>query len=153
MRRSGELIRTLTGHLKAVLSVAIHPNGNTLASSSKDGIIKLWNLQTGELLETFSGFSPLIFSSDGDILISGGKSGTIKIWEQVQTTKNLSIIGEWWEILGVNTNTHPDDVKLAYRRLARLYHPDINNSESAKAAMQAVNQAYHNFQTLVNVEK
>jgi DnaJ-class molecular chaperone len=44
-------------------------------------------------------------------------------------------------------------LKLAYRRLARLYHPDMKNSERAKAAMQAVNLSYQNFQTFVNVQK
>ncbi len=29
----------------------------------------------------------------------------------------------------------PQDFKLAYRRLARLYHPDMNNSEKSKAVM------------------
>ncbi|MCC5665696.1 J domain-containing protein [Nostoc sp. CHAB 5784] len=36
--------------------------------------------------------------------------------------------GEWWEVLGVNQGDRPNVVKLAYRRLARLYHPDVNSS-------------------------
>ncbi len=77
--QTGELIRTLTGYLTAILSVAIHPDGKTLASSSKDEIIRLWNLQTGGILETFSGLSLLAFSADGKTLVSGGKNGRIKI--------------------------------------------------------------------------
>ncbi|WP_339327924.1 J domain-containing protein [Anabaena lutea] len=49
-------------------------------------------------------------------------------------------------MLGVEPKTHPKEVKLAYLRLARLYHPDINSLPSAKTAMQAVNQAYQKFQ-------
>ena len=100
------------------------------------------------MLETISGFSPLAFSPDGKILISGGKAGTLKIWRQVHSSDDLPLTGEWWEILGIKPKTHPKDVKLAYLRLARLYHPDINTSVSAKTAMQAVNQAYQKFQLM-----
>ena len=133
----------------AISAIAIHPDGKIIASSSQDGTIKLWHIQTGELLENLSGFCPLAFSADGKLFISGGKSGTIKIWRQVHNSDDLPpLTGEWWEILGVEPTTHFQDVKLAYRRLARLYHPDINTSVSAKTAMQAVNQAYQKFQLM-----
>ncbi|TAF06574.1 MAG: hypothetical protein EAZ77_11935 [Nostocales cyanobacterium] len=150
--QTGELQCTLTQHSTAVLSIAIHPFAKTIASSSKDGFIKVWNLPTGEILENVSGFAPLVFSPNGKILVSGGKSGTIKIWQQLKNRENLTLTGEWWEILGVDKNAHPQDVKIAYRRLARLYHPDINTTATAKAAMQAINQAYQHFQRLVNVK-
>jgi DnaJ-class molecular chaperone len=53
--------------------------------------------------------------------------------------------GEWWEVLGVVMNAHPNDVKRAYRRLARQYHPDVNRSATAIAMMQAINKAYEDF--------
>jgi WD40 repeat protein len=150
---TGELYCTFIQHSTEVLAIAIHPDGKTIASSSQDGIIKLWNLQNGEILETLSGFSPLVFSPDGKMLVSGGKSGTIKIWQQLKNRENVNLTGEWWEILGVDKNAHGEDVKIAYRKLARLYHPDINNTDTAKAAMQAINQAYQHFQRLVNVNR
>ncbi len=148
---TGKLRCTLEKHSTAISAIAINPDGKTVASSSQDGIIKLWNVQTGELVETISGFSPLAFSANGKILISGGKDGTLKIWRQVHSSDDLPLIGEWWEILDVEPKTHPKDVKLAYLRLARLYHPDINPTISAKTAMQAVNQAYHKFQQQLNI--
>jgi WD40 repeat protein len=150
---SGELYSTLENYSTAISCIAIHPDGKIIASSSQDGIIKLWNIETGELVESISGFSPLTFSTDGKILISGGKAGTIKIWRQVHKDDNLPLIGEWWEILGVEANAIRRDVKVAYLRLARLYHPDINTSTNAKAAMQAVNQAYQKFQNQENLRE
>ncbi|MEH2184250.1 DnaJ domain-containing protein [Nostoc sp.] len=141
--QTGELLSTLTGHSAAVLSVAISPDGKTLASASRDGTIKLWNLHTGELLQNLSGCNPVAFSPDGKTLISGGNGGSIKIWSQFTLDSGLS--GEWWEVLGVNQSDRPNVVKLAYCRLARLYHPDVNSSVSAKASMQAINQAYKEF--------
>ena len=155
--QTGKLLSTLTGHSRAILSVAISPDGKTLASSSRDGIIKLWNLHTGEVLQTLSGCSPVAFSPHGKMLVSGGNGGSIKVWSQMQSfdkfTLDSVLSGEWWEVLGVDQSDRPKDVKLAYLRLARLYHPDVNSSTIAKASMQAINQAYKEFQQQLNTYK
>ncbi|MFH7026590.1 MAG: DnaJ domain-containing protein [Heteroscytonema crispum UTEX LB 1556] len=151
---TGELLCTFTAHSAAIVSLAINPDGKTLASSGTDGIIKLWNLSNGELLQTLSGRSPVTFSLDGKTLVSSGNGGTIKIWRQIQSFHESPldpvISGEWWEVLGVDKTAHPNDVKLVYRRLARQYHPDINDFVGAKAAMQAINLAYKEFQQKLN---
>jgi WD40 repeat protein len=76
--------KTITGHSSWVTSVAISPDGQTLASSSEDKTIKLWNLRTGELLHTLTGHSDKVtsvaISSDGQTLASGSLDKTIKLW-------------------------------------------------------------------------
>jgi WD40 repeat protein len=155
--QTGKLLSTLTGHSTAVLSVAISPDGKTLASSSRDGMIKLCNLHTGELLQTLSGCSPVAFSSDGKTLVSAGNGGSMKVWSQMPSFDKFNLdsvlSGEWWEVLGGNQSDHPNLVKFAYRRLARQYHPDVNNSAIAKASMQAINQAYKEFQEHLKAHK
>ncbi|HYW20578.1 MAG TPA: DnaJ domain-containing protein [Nodularia sp. (in: cyanobacteria)] len=146
--QTGELRCILTGHTTAVVSLAIHPEGKSLASSSSDGVIQLWNLQTGEVIQTLTGFSPVAFSPDGKTLLSGGKHGVIQIWRQVQSDDKLTPVlsGKWWEVLGVDEDAHPENVKSAFHQLARLYHPDINSFASAKSSMQVINRAYQQFQ-------
>ncbi|MEM9217281.1 MAG: AAA-like domain-containing protein [Cyanobacteria bacterium P01_F01_bin.150] len=46
------LVTTLNGHLGRVEDVSFHPSGNLLASSSRDGTVKLWSLNLG--LDTLS---------------------------------------------------------------------------------------------------
>lgn len=48
----------------------------------------------------------------------------------------------YYEALDLADDAGPEAVKLAYRRLARRYHPDVNPAPDATARMQAINEAY-----------
>lgn len=49
---------------------------------------------------------------------------------------------DYYSILGVSKTASADEIKKAYRKLARKYHPDINpNDEEAKRKFQQVNEA------------
>jgi len=75
--------------LSSVYCVAVSPNGKIIASGNGDGMIHLWDLDTGELvLELLvegdrSSVNSITFSPDGKFLASASDS-TIRIWE-VQT--------------------------------------------------------------------
>ncbi|NNH37548.1 DnaJ C-terminal domain-containing protein [Acinetobacter terrae] len=55
-----------------------------------------------------------------------------------------------YEVLGIKRNATPDQIKKAYRKLARKYHPDVSKEADAEEKMQAINVAYD---TLSNEEK
>jgi hypothetical protein len=48
----------------------------------------------------------------------------------------------WYDLLELAADADADAVKIAYRRLARRYHPDVNAAPDATARMQAINEAY-----------
>ncbi|HEY9708509.1 MAG TPA: DnaJ domain-containing protein, partial [Oculatellaceae cyanobacterium] len=145
---NGELLRTIEGQSTGIFSVAFSPDGQTLASGTMKAV-KLWKINTGELIQTLCGCSPVAFSPDGQTLVTGGESGCIKIWRQIlggdESTLDPLLSGEWWDVLGVGIDADPKAVKLAYRQFARQYHPDVNRSASAIAKMQAINKAYEEF--------
>lgn len=49
---------------------------------------------------------------------------------------------DYYKILGVDKTATQDDIKKAFRKLARQYHPDLNpNDANAKEKFQAINEA------------
>ncbi len=55
---------------------------------------------------------------------------------------SLPFEGQWWEVLGVSKYASGDRVKAAYKKLVKLYHPDINPKRDARSRMTAINEAY-----------
>jgi curved DNA-binding protein len=49
---------------------------------------------------------------------------------------------DYYEVLGVARDASQDDIKRAYRRLARKYHPDVSKEENAEARFKEMKEAY-----------
>jgi chaperone protein DnaJ len=51
-------------------------------------------------------------------------------------------LADHYDVLGVDRNATPDEIKKAYRRLARELHPDVNPSSEAQERFKLVTHAY-----------
>ena len=49
---------------------------------------------------------------------------------------------DYYAILGVDRNAKPDDIRKAYRKLAKEFHPDVNKSSGAVDKYKEINEAY-----------
>ncbi|MCB8753271.1 serine/threonine-protein kinase [Planktothrix agardhii] len=87
-------IATLTGNSNDVWSVALSPDGRTLASGSEK-TIKLWDVHSQREIATLTGHSypvwSVAFSPDGRTLASGSGDGTIKLWD-VQSQREIATL-------------------------------------------------------------
>ncbi|NEU83322.1 serine/threonine-protein kinase [Nostoc sp. UIC 10630] len=86
------LLSTLSGHAWAVLTVAFSPDGQILATGSDDNTIKLWAVNTGQLICTLVGHSwsvvAVAFTADGETLLSASCDKTVKLW-RVSTAEEI----------------------------------------------------------------
>ncbi|RIK37084.1 MAG: hypothetical protein DCC55_25315 [Chloroflexi bacterium] len=65
--------------------VALSPDSITLVSGGMDGVVRLWDLQTGQVRHTLHGHTNLItgvdVSPDGRQILSGCSNGMVKLWD------------------------------------------------------------------------
>jgi serine/threonine-protein kinase len=82
---TGQVQRTLDGHLATIQSLSLSQNGQILASASEDNTIKIWDVTTGKLLHTLEGHTEPVWSvalsQDGQTLISGSEDTTVRVWD------------------------------------------------------------------------
>ncbi len=81
----GELSDTFTGET-IIRSVDISSDGKLIASAGNDGILGLWEAETGVCIKNINNGEGIIFcarfSPDGTYIATGNQNGTIKLWNR-----------------------------------------------------------------------
>jgi WD40 repeat protein/tRNA A-37 threonylcarbamoyl transferase component Bud32 len=76
---------TLTVQTQMVTNAVFNSDGTRLASVGFDKNLKIWDIKSGQLLQSFNGPSAgvtgVVFSQDGKRLASGSGDGMVKVWE------------------------------------------------------------------------
>jgi WD40 repeat protein len=82
---TNNILVTFTEHSSAVYSLDISPDGTKIASAGDDQNIQIWDITSGEIIQTIvsahdSQISSLNFHPDGNKILSGGADNKVKIW-------------------------------------------------------------------------
>ena len=82
-------------HLATIWSVDVSPDNQAIASASADKTVKIWDRQTGAILQNLTDHQDqvyaVVFSPDGQLLVTASLDKTIKIW-QVETGELLNTL-------------------------------------------------------------
>ncbi len=111
----GKQRATLTGHTERVLSVVFSPDGSRLASGSTDRTVKVWDITTGQFVETLQietfHLHGVEFSHDGTTLFTGSSGGYISLWDIQQRRLRRKLEGHRHWVEGIARS--PDGNTLA----------------------------------------
>jgi WD40 repeat protein len=78
-------LRSIEAHQGWVRALAVHPNGQLLASCGNDNLVKLWSIPDGKLVRTFEGHAShvynVLFHPTTPHLVSADLKGILKVWD------------------------------------------------------------------------
>jgi WD40 repeat protein len=104
-------------HPGTVLCVAMSGDSQRLMSGGRDKTIKVWDVQTGDNMQTLKGHRGSVMSMDfsptGNVLVTGGEEGNVKLWKLCDDKISLirASVGHFDAVNAVKIS--PDGLKIA----------------------------------------
>jgi WD40 repeat protein len=96
------------GHMEKINSIDISPDGKWVISASSDQTVKLWDIETGKELRTFSGHANEIYAvaflQDGKSFISVSSDKTSKQWNIEKENEVKTFAGHTSDIRALSIN-------------------------------------------------
>jgi WD40 repeat protein len=99
-------LMSFTGATDAITSTSFSPDGAFVAAASRDGVARLWDRKTGQLVREFKGHTDVIigmaFSPDGKYLFTGSFDRSCRLWDVATGTEIRKFTGTQFRVRSVN---------------------------------------------------
>jgi WD40 repeat protein len=127
---SGRIVRTLDGNEVAATALAFSSDGGLLATGGEDGRVRLWRVNDGELLKTYSmhryrGYPSSVdvmeFSPDGQRIVSYSSKEAARIWPVEKKIYATNLSDEEWAFLRARLPEPPRIVRMRTHALRDVF--------------------------------
>jgi WD40 repeat protein len=99
----------------SINSLAFSPDGRQLLSAGKDMDLRLWDVESGQLVRELHGHTGEVFAAifhpDGQRIVSAGRDRVIRIWDPVQGDELVGLLGHTSYVFSLSFS--PDGTTLA----------------------------------------
>ena len=104
---------TLTGHDTQVLTVLYSFDSKRLASADEKGVVKIWEMPSGNLLRTINAHNEIVqsvsWAEDNKTIVTGSLDKYVKLWNS-DTGENLMSMDAGSDIWGVDLTSSGDHI-------------------------------------------
>ncbi|SGY94154.1 BQ5605_C037g11633 [Microbotryum silenes-dioicae] len=123
-------VTTLEGNHGDVYSARWHPSGQHLVTGGYDKIVRLFDVESGTILKTFTGhslsISSVMFNPLGNLIVSGSKDSNVRFWDSVSGLCIRTLNAQLGEVTSVDmsdsyllTSSRDNSVRLWDVRMLR----------------------------------
>ena len=96
----------MQGHSKGIQAIVITPNGDWAISAADDCALKVWDIEKGKEIRTFTGHQDRVWGTavtpDGKKVISASWDSSLKIWDLATGQEILPLKGHNGQVLSVS---------------------------------------------------
>eukprot|EP01084_Bolivina_argentea_P194937 334543_1 len=127
----GKMVRKFTGHNHFISDIDISADSNYILSGSWDGLLRLWNMKTGQTVRKFVGHKKDVlavqFSCDNRRIISSGMDKMIFLWNTIGEIKQQipTAHRNWITCIAFSANTAVNIfVSASYDKIIKVWEYD-----------------------------
>ncbi len=94
--RTQKPLHVFSGHTSMIYAISFDQHSDLMASGGADGVMRLWNVETGTLIKAAPGFygvRSLAFSPDDSLLVIGEGNGGIRLWNVRTRSQIMALSG------------------------------------------------------------